>query len=84
MSQESASLSAEFVQQPTPELVDHVFVDSDDREGTSHSAEQFGIGLAGGVLLGGIVGLIVGSLQLGVLYGLLFGVVVGLYLMEVR
>ncbi|KAB1198784.1 MULTISPECIES: hypothetical protein [Haloferax] len=84
MSQESAPLSAEFVQQSTPQPVDHVMVDSDDREGTSHSAEQFGIGLAAGILLGGIVGIVGNSLSLGVLFGVIFGVVLGLVVMERR
>ncbi|KAB1193886.1 hypothetical protein GJR96_10730 [Haloferax sp. MBLA0076] len=85
MSQESVSLSAEAIHQQTPaEPMDHVMVDSDDRSGSSHSAEQFGIGLAAGILIGGIAGVIGNSLTLGVMSGLILGVVLGIYVMERR
>jgi hypothetical protein len=92
MSQESVSLSAESVQQQQtyPETVEHIQVDSDDHEGSSHSAEQFGIGLSAGILIGGILGVAVDLvvpgdlLGLAVLFGVIFGVVAGLYTMEVR
>ncbi|WP_416841042.1 hypothetical protein [Haloferax sp. DFSO52] len=90
MSQESAPLSAEFVQHTTRESADYVMVDSDDHEGTSWSAEQFGIGLAAGILFGGLVGLTVDTvaatnfLGVSVLFGLIFGVLLGLYVMETR
>ncbi|WP_148414375.1 DUF4337 domain-containing protein [Haloferax sp. KTX1] len=85
MSQETFTLSAESAQrQSYAEPADHVMVDSDDHEGSSHSAEQFGIGLAIGILLGGVAGVIGNSLPIGVMLGLTFGVVLGVYLMEHR
>ena len=85
MSQESVSLSAETVQQQTrPEPVEHKMVDSDDHEGSSHKAEQFGIGLSVGMLLGAIVGVVTNSLGLSVFAGLMAGVVLGIYMMERR
>lgn len=84
MSQESLSLSGESVQQSSHESSAHTVVDSDDHEGSSHVAEQFGIGLAAGILLGGIVGVVVDSLTLGVLFGLIVGVVLGIVVMERR
>ncbi|AFK20439.1 hypothetical protein E6P09_12965 [Haloferax mediterranei ATCC 33500] len=85
MSQESVSLSAESIQQQAQtESTDHKMVDSDDHEGSSHSAEQFGIGLTAGFLLGGILGVLTNSLSLGVMLGLTVGVVFGVVLMEYR
>ncbi|CQR49557.1 MULTISPECIES: hypothetical protein [Haloferax] len=85
MSQETFTLSAESAQrQSYGEPADRVTVDSDDHEGSSHSAEQFGIGLAIGFLLGGVAGVIGNSLPIGVMLGLTFGVVLGVYLMEHR
>ncbi|ELZ54724.1 MULTISPECIES: hypothetical protein [unclassified Haloferax] len=85
MSQESVSLSAESVQrQSYTEPTDRAMVDSDDHEGSSHSAEQFGIGLSLGFLLGGVAGVIGNSLPIGVMLGLTFGVVLGVYFMERR
>ncbi|POG56464.1 hypothetical protein [Haloferax marisrubri] len=85
MSQESVTLSAESVQrQSYTEPTARVMVDSDDHEGSSHSAEQFGIGLSIGFLLGGVAGVIGDSLPIGVMLGLTFGVVLGIYFMERR
>ncbi|ELZ94178.1 hypothetical protein C440_11173 [Haloferax mucosum ATCC BAA-1512] len=84
MSQKSVSLSAESFQQPQPDVVEREMVDSDDHEGSSHSAEQFGIGLSAGFLIGGILGVLTNSLSLGVMFGMTVGVVLGVVLMEYR
>ncbi|WP_396612248.1 hypothetical protein ACH9L7_02890 [Haloferax sp. S1W] len=83
MSQESVSVSDEVLQaQQSKETAEPVTADSDDHEGSSHKAEQFGIGLAAGMLLGGIGGVLVGSFPVAIMLGLSFGVVLGIVMME--
>ncbi|ELZ78579.1 hypothetical protein KU306_14800 [Haloferax larsenii] len=85
MSQESVSVSGEVLQsQQSTEPTEHVDVDSDEHAESSHKAEQFGVGLSIGFLLGGISGVAVGSFPVAILLGLSLGVVLGLYMMERR